>query len=38
VICVFYRQYVSGTQFRLIMQEVRSALPGSRREDSNLMG
>lgn len=37
VILIFYRQYVSATQFRAIIKEIRSTLPGSRREDSDLM-
>ena len=38
VIGVFYRDYVSATEFRLVIKEIRAVIPGSRRDDSNPMG
>jgi O-antigen/teichoic acid export membrane protein len=38
IILVFYRHYVSGTEFRLLMQEIRAVLPRSRTGGGNLTG
>ena len=38
IIGIFYRDYVSATEFRLIIREIRAAIPGSRPDDSNLKG
>jgi len=37
VVLIFYREYVSRAQFRAIIKEIRSTLPGSRREDTDLI-
>jgi O-antigen/teichoic acid export membrane protein len=38
IIVIFYRDYVSATEFRVLMREIRAVIPGSRRDDSNPMG
>ena len=38
VIGLFYRDYVSTTEFRLIKQEIRAAIPRSRPDNSDLTG
>jgi O-antigen/teichoic acid export membrane protein len=37
VIVVFYRSYVSAREIRLVIQEIRAAIPGTHRDESNLM-
>ncbi len=34
IIVIFYRNYVSATEFRLLRQEIRAVLPGNRRDDA----
>jgi O-antigen/teichoic acid export membrane protein len=38
IIMAFYREYVSGTEVRLLIQEIRAMMPGMRRDDSNTAG
>jgi O-antigen/teichoic acid export membrane protein len=38
IVGIFYRDYVSATEFRLIKQEIRAALPRGRPDDNNLTG
>jgi hypothetical protein len=38
IIFLFYREYVSGKEVRLLIQEIRAMIPGGRRDDSNITG
>jgi hypothetical protein len=38
IIVLFYRDYVSGANIRLLIQGIRSMIPGGRPNDSNLTG
>ena len=37
IIFLFYREYVSGKEVRLLIQEIRAMIPGGRSDDTSLM-